>query len=384
MNTTVLKLKAENTTTADWVEIARKLGQEFAKRAAGYDRDGEFVSENYRDLCEHRFFSAGIPAELGGGGATYEELADVIRELGRHCGSTALAFAMHTHPVAVNVYKHSRGDETATKTLRKLAANELIIAGTGANDWLESSGEAQRVDGGYRVTAHKRFVSGAPGAQVFVTSANHASPEGKEVLHFAISFGSEGVRLVETWHALGMRGTGSHDVVLENVFVPEASIVARRPAGVWHPMWNVVIPTALPLITSAYVGLAEAAAELATTAAKHRRTELAPVVGEMINALTTAQVTLADMIRINNNHGFKPTLEAANAILTRKAIAADAIKKTVELAAELVGGPGFIQGHAMERIVRDVRAMHFHPLPARRQQIFSGRIALGYDPVAAD
>ncbi|MDX1488031.1 MAG: acyl-CoA dehydrogenase family protein, partial [Acidiferrobacterales bacterium] len=298
MNTTVLKLQAENT-TRDWVEIARTLGQEFGKRAAGYDQSNKFAADNYRDLHEYRLFSAGIPSELGGGGATYEELCAFIRELGHHCGSTALAFAMHTHPVAVNVYKHLRGDKAATKTLRKLAANELIIAGTGANDWLESSGEAERVEGGYRVNAHKRFVSGAPGAQVFVTSVSHAGPEGREVLHFAIPFSSEGVRLVETWNALGMRATGSHDVVLENVFVPEASIVARRPAGVWHPMWNVILPTALPLIASVYVGLAEAAADLAISAAKHRQAELAPVVGKMINALTVAQLTLADMVRLN-------------------------------------------------------------------------------------
>ena len=133
MNTTVLKnLQAENT-AADWVEIVRTLGEDFAKRAAGYDLNGEFVSANYRDLREHRLFSAGIPTELGGGGATYEELSGVIRELGRHCGSTALAFAMHTHPVAANVYKHLRGDEAATKTLRKIAGNEVIIAGTGDN-----------------------------------------------------------------------------------------------------------------------------------------------------------------------------------------------------------------------------------------------------------
>jgi alkylation response protein AidB-like acyl-CoA dehydrogenase len=384
MNTTVLKkLQVENP-TPDWIEIVRTLGGSFAKRAAGYDQNSEFVTANYRDLREHGLFSAGIPTELGGGGATHEDLSGIIRALGRHCGSTALAFAMHTHPVATNVYKHMRGDQAATKTLRKIADNKLIIAGTGANDWLESSGEAERVEGGYRVSAHKRFVSGAPGAQVFVTSVSYAGPEGKEVLHFAIPFSSEGVNLVETWHALGMRGTGSHDVVLENVFVPDASIAVRRPAGVWHPMWNVIIPTALPLITSAYVGLAEAAAELATTAAKYRQAALAPVVGEMINALTIAQVTLADMVRINDNHGFTPTLELADAILARKAIAAEAVKNTVELAAELVGGPGFLQGHAMERIVRDVRAMHFHPLPVRRQRIFSGRIALGYDPIVGD
>jgi alkylation response protein AidB-like acyl-CoA dehydrogenase len=47
----------------------------------------------------------------------------------------------------------------------------------------------------------------------------------------------------------------------------------------------------------------------------------------------------------------------------------------------LVGGAGFFRGHPMERIVRDVRAMHFHPLPVRRQELFSGRMALGLDPL---
>jgi len=381
MNTSVLKKQHIQNDDTNWVEITHRLGEEFAKRAPDYDKNGGFVTENYQDLREHRLFSAAIPNELGGGGASYTALSGIIRELGRHCASTALAYAMHSHPVAVNVFKHRHGDGAATATLRKLVTNELIIAGTGANDWLDSSGEAERVEGGYQVNAHKRFVSGAPGAQVFVTSVRRADPQGTEVLHFSAPFSSKGVKIVETWNALGMRGTGSHDVLLENLFVPEESIIARRPAGIWHPMWNVIIPTALPLITSAYVGLAEAASELAISAAKYRQAELAPVVGEMTNVLTTAQVVLDDMVRINDNHRFTPTMDVSDAILARKAIAAEAVKRVVELAAELVGGPGFIQGHPMERMVRDVRAMHFHPLPVRRQQLLSGRVALGYDPV---
>ncbi len=136
------------------------------------------------------------------------------------------------------------------------------------------------------------------------------------------------------------------------------------------------------MITAAYVGLAEAAVELGKTAARRRGAELSSVVGEMTNALTVAQMALADMVRMNDNHRFTPTLELADAILTRKAIAAEAVKTTVELASELVGGPGFSRGHPMERIVRDVRAMHYHPLPVRRQKVFSGRLSLGYDPIA--
>ena len=365
----------------DWIADAEALAKRFGERASEHDESGEFVAENYADLQDGGFFSTGIPEELGGGGASFAELCGIVRAIGRDCGSTALSFVMHTHTVMANVYKYRRGDEAAANTLRKIAANGLVIATTGANDWLGSSGTAEKVEGGFRVNAHKRFVSGAPGAQVFATSAVISGPDGDEVVHFAIPIKSEGIRFEYTWNALGMRATGSNDVIMEQVFVPEFAVIARRPAGTWHPMWGVILPSALPLISAVYVGLAERASELAVEAARFRQAELAGPVGDMLNALTTARVMLEDMVRINDDHGFEPTLENADAILTRKSLVAGAVKKTVELAAELVGGPGFFRGHPVERIVRDVRAMHYHPLPVRRQQQFSGRIALGFEPV---
>ena len=74
-------------------------------------------------------------------------------------------------------------------------------------------------------------------------------------------------------------------------------------------------------------------------------------------------------------------MEIAGEILTRKTLAATAAQKTVELGAEIIGGAGFFKGHPMERIQRDVKACHFHPLPYRRQQQFTGKISLGLDPV---
>lgn len=378
MNTAIqTKPRVEKT----WNDLAAELGEQFAAAAAEHDADNAFVHDNYAALREHGLFKLCIPGELGGGGAAYAEVAAVIRDLGRHCGATALSYSMHTHPVALNVFKHLRGDEKATVTLKKIADNDLVIAGTGANDWLASSGEMTKADGGYRVSAHKHFVSGSPGAQVFVTSANFEGEDGTEVLHFAIPFGSEGITRHDNWNTLGMRATGSNDVTLENVFVPDEAIVARRPAGEWHPMWNVILPTAMPLIMSAYAGLADAAVELATGAAAKRPEALAAVVGEMLNQHTLAGITLDDMVRLNHNHGFTPSNQLASDILVRKTLAATAIMKTVELAAEIVGGAGFFKGHPMERIQRDVKACHFHPLPYRRQYEFSGRTCLGLDPV---
>ena len=105
------------------------------------------------------------------------------------------------------------------------------------------------------------------------------------------------------------------------------------------------------------------------------------VVGEMLNQHTLAGITLDDMVRLHQDHGFTPSNQLASDILARKTLAATAIMKTVELAAEILGGAGFFKGHPMERIQRDVKACHFHPLPYRRQYEFSGRTCLGLDPV---
>ncbi len=89
----------------DWAALARELGPRFAARAAAHDASDTFVAENYRDLRERRVFSSGVPAELGGGGASHAELSAMLRVLGQYCGSTALALAMHTHQVAVTAWR---------------------------------------------------------------------------------------------------------------------------------------------------------------------------------------------------------------------------------------------------------------------------------------
>ena len=125
------------------------------------------------------------------------------------------------------------------------------MAGTGAN------GTAEKVESRDKVNAHKRCRSGVPGAHIFATSIRFEGGEnGPKVLHFVVPKSAEGLSVGDNWNTIGMRGTGSHDVFLKDVFVPDASIAARRPADQWHKIWNVVLPTALPLIMPAYVGIA--------------------------------------------------------------------------------------------------------------------------------
>jgi alkylation response protein AidB-like acyl-CoA dehydrogenase len=217
-----------------------------------------------------------------------------------------------------------------------------------------------------------------------LTSAPYDDPDhGATVLHFPVPFTAEGMKIMDTWRTLGMRGTGSHDVILDGVVVPESAVALRRPKGKWHPFFNVVVTVAMPLITAVYVGVAEAAAELACRQAVKKRDDphVPYLLGEMENALVTAQMELQGMIDIAANYNFEPVDRMANAIFIRKTIAAKAVIQTAEKALEVVGGAGFYRSLGLERLLRDVHGAQFHPLPEKRQLLFTGRLALGLEPV---
>ena len=144
-----------------FIDIVHALGPRFRERAPAHDRDGRFVSENYLELKEQRLLSAAVPSELGGGGASHSDICHVLRELAHYCPSTALALSMHTHLVAAAVWKQKHG-QPGEALLRKVAGSELVLVSTGAGDWVDSVGRAERVTGGYRVSAVKRFCSAAP------------------------------------------------------------------------------------------------------------------------------------------------------------------------------------------------------------------------------
>ncbi len=367
----------------DLPTLLADLGPRCAAQAAACDAGDAFVADNYRALRAAKVFSAQVPLDLAGGGAGHGEMCAFLRGLAGHCPSTALALSMHQHLVAAAV-ANDRAGRPGRKLLEKVAAQELVLVSTGANDWLESNGRAERVEGGYRVTAVKPFASGAPAGDLLVTSAAYDDPvEGPQVLHFPLSLKAEGVTLQDDWQTLGMRATGSGTVRLEKVFVPEEAVALRRPRGPFHPAFAVILTVALPLICSAYLGVAEVAAAIARERAKTRGEDPLTFlqVGEMENLLTSAELAVDDMIRLANNFDFTPSAELAGRVLTRKTLAAKAVLATAEKALEVAGGAGFFRKLGLERFLRDAHGAQFHPLPEKRQQLFTGRLALGLDPV---
>ncbi len=381
---TMVSAGKEQGTRTNWEAVARDLAARFSARAADHDADDSFVAENYAALRERRVFSAGIPTELGGGGASHRELCTMLRILGQGCGSTALALSMHTHLVATTVWRWKQG-HPVEPLLRRVSDQQLVLISTGGADWLESSGSVEKVDGGYRVSARKIFCSGSPAGGLLVTSAPYDDPqEGPMVLHFAVPMDGTGVTVLDNWRTMGMRGTGSNDIMLENVFVPETAVSMRRPRGKWHPFFATVCAVALPLVMSVYLGVAEAACTLAATSGKKRAADpnVPYLLGEMENALVAAEMAVQGMIDLCDDYAFEVSTQTANAVLIRKTIAANACIQAAEKALEATGGGGFFRSSGLERMLRDVHGGRFHPLQEKRQHLFTGRLTLGLDPIA--
>jgi alkylation response protein AidB-like acyl-CoA dehydrogenase len=370
----------ETTILAEGPVAARagRLVPRLAAAAARFDEEDRFVGDNYALLKAAGLVEAGVPAEFGGAGAGVRELAEMLRILAHGCSSTALAFSMHTHQVAVPAWRwRHQGLAAMEPLLRRVAKDRIILLSSGGSDWIGGSGEAVRVEGGYRITARKAFSSGAPVGDLMMTGAVLHEPEGDVVLHFAVPMSAPEVRVLDNWRALGMRGTGSHDVVIEGLFIPEAGVALRRKAGEWHKLFHIIATTAFPLVYAVYLGVAERARDIALGVARGRGAgeDVLSLAGRMETALCAARLAHDWMIRAVERN--EPSAESINDVMTGRVLVAEHAIRTVELAMELAGGGAFLRRTGIERLFRDVQGARYHPLQAGPQARYAGALALG-------
>jgi alkylation response protein AidB-like acyl-CoA dehydrogenase len=168
-------------------------------------------------------------------------------------------------------------------------------------------------------------------------------------------------------------------VVLSNVFMADSAIALRRPAGKWHPAFHLITLIAIPIIYSVYVGVAEAAGELAVRhASNHADNDyLCYQVGGLQNELTAARIALQHMIATSMTS--QPGFDATNQIMTGRVLVADSVLKAVDRAMEIAGGRAFYRNFGLEKLFRDAQGVRFHPIREEAQRQLSGQLALGYD-----
>jgi len=364
MSTTTISAPVTN-----WTQVARGLADEFRPNAAELDRTAAFPTEHYRRMRETGYLAAGVPAELGGGGAGLKDLALAQQALARGCASTALAVNMHVYQVGA-LADGWRAGAPMEGPLRRVVNEGIVLASVAseaavAGEWT-SGATATREGEGYRISGHKVFCSQAPGMDVFRLIATDADTGAQLIC--SVPARAEGVRLVESWDTMGMRATASHDIKLDNVYIPQAAVGGQLTAKpLEHPAFTRSVVWFHALLSSVYLGLAEEArAEAYRVLANERRNDYRdPALTDVMIGQLEAEFMTAQAVRdavIGRLDADRSDIQAAlrESILAKQVVTTHAAN-VVDKAVELCGGRAYFKKSPLERLSRDVRAAKFHP-----------------------
>jgi alkylation response protein AidB-like acyl-CoA dehydrogenase len=352
------------------VERAGALVERFAARAATHDREGSFPFENFDDLRAARLLSLTVPETNGGDGAGLTAAMAVLQTVGRGDASTALVLAMHYiyHGIlreshagwAVTTYERLCRESVAGLALINAMRVEPDLGSPSRGGLPKTTGE--RTASGWRLNGHKLYSTGSPICAYHLVWGRTAGDE-PQVGYFVVPKDAPGVRIVETWDHLGMRATGSHDVIYEDVELPfEFAADLRPPAGWMAPdpvgeAWNALG------IAAVYNGAAHAAAEwlkryLHERAPSNLGASLATLprfqgaVGEIETLLFVNDQLIFGLAADCDRGAFDPSGDN-RFFMAKYAVTANAIK-AVDLAVSLIANPGLTRHNPLERLYRDV------------------------------
>lgn len=371
--------------------------EQFAQRAARYDADQRFFTEDFADLREQGYLRGPVPAELGGAGWTLARTMREQRRLAYAAAPTALAINMHLYWVGVAADLWRTGDRSLEWLLTAAAAGEVFAAGhaeTG-NDIpvLLSTTRAERVEGGYRFTGKKSFGSLSPvWTYLGIHGLDTSSPATPKVVHAFIPRDTEGCRIEESWDVLGMRATRSEDTILDGVFVPDRFVARIVPAGAAGIDSFVLALFAWALLGfgNIYYGLARRALDLTLASVPKRRSvaltrsmayhpAVQHQVAEMGLALESVEPHLdriADEWTAGVNHGAMWPAK----IFAAKYHAVENSWRVVDTALDVAGGFGIFRRSGIERLFRDARLGRLHPANWMLTHEIVGKSLLGINP----
>ncbi len=215
------------------VALAADLGPTFAERAPHYDRHATFPHENYADLRAAGLLTLCVPQQSGGLGADFATYGLVSEELGRHCGATALTFNMHTATMLlcgqIADDLTMTPDERAEHERRRATMYAGVVDeghihsqpfsegnAAGATEGVKTL--ANPTEGGWLLRGRKIFASLSDAADRHNVIC--MTPGDSRIRFMSVPAGADGVRTEGDWDPLGMRGTVSRTLVLDDVFVP--------------------------------------------------------------------------------------------------------------------------------------------------------------------
>lgn len=363
---------------SDLLEQVAMLGRErIAPRAARHDREATFPHESFADLRAAGLLGLCVPRAHGGLGADFATYALVGAELGRHCASTALTFALHASAclwsgAVADTLELSPAERADHERCRARQADQVVrlgqvyghpyseegAAAAGKAPW---STRARRVDGGYVVDGRKIFTSLAGAADHYAVLCTLERPAAtqRDALLLAVPAVAPGVSVAGDWDTLGMRGTVSRTLVLDGVFVPDAARLLPegaffQAAARWPHMCTALAP--------AYFGIAQATYDF-TVAFLRGEAGVAPAPRRMY---PTKQQAVAEMrLRLEQTRALflagvqearpDPDADALARLLAAHYTVMENANDICRLAVRTCGGQAMLKSLPLERLYRDSR-----------------------------
>ena len=353
----------------------------FAQRSAELDRSGGFFFQNFAALQATGYMAAPLPPESGGGGHGLTDLVYAQRAIARADGSTAYAVGMHLMTVGQEVAAASWPTHLRERVFAAIVRDGATInsvvtepeLGSIQGGGLPSSSFRPDGEGRWRLNGHKTFSTLSPVLSFFLTAASFQDGSG-EMGRAIIPRERGGIRVAETWDALGLRGTGSHDIYFEDTPVTSDDFLVRHPPGAGGQKQHDFAWFAL-LVSAASLGVAEAARDYAVHFARTRRPTglggpIAQVpyvrheIGRIDADVITAQALLfatADAWDQANQQGSDARTRLAPRVATAKLRVTDLAVAIVDRCMRVVGGVSLQRSEPLERYYRDVRGPLANP-----------------------
>lgn len=350
---------------------AQRLADSFAETAPAHDRDGSFPFEHFAALREAGFLRLTVPERYGGDEISLYEMVQVLERLATGDGSTALGLGWHIGQVLHLRESRLWEEELFGELCRDIVEKGVMINSLASEPVTGSpsrggkpSTKAEPAEGGWKLTGRKTYSTLSPILERMIVKAWNVEREAVD--EFLVRPG-DGVTIVPTWNTLGMRGTGSHDVVFDGVFVPERGRLLPSEAKVDDAGgWMLHIP-------AVYTGIAMAARDYALRfAASYRPNSISGAIaelphirhamGELEAELRTArQLLYAAAERWDSRPAERAGLRAQLGLA--KYAATNAAIRVVDRAMRIVGGASLSKDAPLERYYRDVRAgLHNPPM----------------------
>jgi len=352
--------------------VLDRVARVIAERAGEHDRDGTFPFEAFSELAPTRVLSLTVPRALGGGGGGLRDAVSAVETLGRADPSVALVVVWQLVFQADLARAGNRWPAEVRSRVQRSAAEGVALInalrvepelGTPARGGLPAT-VAERLPGGggWSLRGRKTYCTGIP---ILRWMTVWARTDDREPLvgQFLVEAGTPRYRLLETWDHIGLRASGSDDVVFEGAVIPSAHAVdVGRPDAPPHPARALTLVWGNVLLAALYQGVGLAARDwlvgylnertpsnLGAPLATLPRFQLE--VGRIESLLRTNGVLVADLARRVDDGDVGPET-LGDGPLVKHVVTANALQ-AVEIGLQLTGNPGLSRHNPLERHFRD-------------------------------